>query len=52
MVLLRAAFALAPGGDRFEVAFTAGVGLWLLVVSYRWFAVRWGVMRAADPPAP
>jgi hypothetical protein len=49
-VLLRGAYGSVRAGERFEAAFLTVFGLWLLVISYRWFAVRWREVQA-DPPA-
>jgi hypothetical protein len=47
VVLLRGAYGLLREGERVEAGFMGAMGVWLLVVSYRWFAMRW---RAAPPP--
>jgi hypothetical protein len=52
IALLRGAYGLADDGDDWPGAiFMALIGLWLLRVSYRWFAVRWRPVPEPDPPA-
>lgn len=51
VVLLRGAYGSLRAGEHLEANFIAVLGFWLLVISYRWFAVRWHEVQN-DPPAP
>lgn len=52
VVLLRGGYGLARDGDDWPGAiFMLAMGLWLLRISYRWFAVRWHEAAKSEPPA-
>lgn len=51
IVVLRGSYGSLQAGERAEAAVLAVLGVGLLVISYRWFAMRWREVRD-DPPAP
>jgi hypothetical protein len=52
VVCLRGGYGLARETPDWPAAvFMLGAGLWLLRISYRWFAVRWHAEPPADAPA-
>jgi hypothetical protein len=52
IVVLRGAYGLARDGEWIEAGLAAILGGWLLVVSYRWFALRWRSRRPSDSGTP
>ncbi|HTK53580.1 MAG TPA: hypothetical protein VL308_16930 [Gemmatimonadaceae bacterium] len=52
VMLLRGKYAMAHDGDDWPGAILMLVmGLWLLRISYGWFAVRWREATNSEPPA-
>ena len=51
VAILRAAYRLARDHEWVDAGLAGVLGVALLVVSYRWFAVRWRAERASAPPA-
>ena len=51
VVMLRGGFVMARDGDDWPGAIVIlAAGLWLLRISYQWFALRWRDATKADPP--
>ena len=48
LLLLRGAYGSLRADERSEAAMLVVFGVALLVVSYRWFAVRWGGARESS----
>ena len=48
VVLWRGAYAVARDGEWFEASFFGVMGGYLLVMSYRWFALRWTGNPSSD----
>jgi hypothetical protein len=51
VVMVRAAYRLAHDHEWVDAILAGALGVALLVVSYRWFAIRWRAERPSPPPA-